>query len=259
MLSLHCCTLRCGITDIGILPKNQCCKTPTLITVAERFLHQVERPKTSYVASVQSSARYGFCFTFLSKGDDPFMPRQLRSSTANGGGQGDRMIMFSYGSNLCRGQMARRCPKAEALGRLTLPDWRLVFRGVADCIAAPGAVCYGGLWRITPDCERALDRYEGVARGIYRKQYVRLESRPEDEVLIYCMNSTGIFPPSEDYLASITGGYRDFALPETAYNALADAVKAGWDDKAPTQRELERHRRKGRPTLALPTQVRYIP
>jgi len=153
-------------------------------------------------------------------------------------------------------QMTQRCPKAEALGRLTLPDRRLVFRGVADCIAEPRAICYGGLWRITPECERALDHYEGVARGTYRKEYIRLEARPDDEILIYCMNSTKVFPPSEGYLASITEGYRDFAMPRTAYKALAAAVKAAGDDKIPTAIELERHRRKRRPRLALPTQRR---
>lgn len=165
-----------------------------------------------------------------------------------------RMIMFSYGSNLCMAQMARRCPKAETLGRLTLSDWRLVFRGVADCIAEPGAVCYGGLWRITSECERALDRYEGVGRGTYRKDYIRLEGHLDDEVLIYCMNSTRVFPPSVDYLASITEGYRDFAMPMTAYKALAAAVKAAWGEKGPTHSEPQYHRRKGHRRLALPTQ-----
>src|SRR5215471_3552853 len=108
------------------------------------------------------------------------------------------MLCFAYGSNLHVGQMAQRCPAAKPLGRIILPDWKLVFRGVADCVPEPGAVCYGGVWRITQDCERALDRYEGVRSGAYRKQYVPVTGDVEGEALIYVMNSTGIFPPSAD-------------------------------------------------------------
>src|SRR3954454_18755375 len=109
---------------------------------------------------------------------------------------------FAYGSNLHLAQMAKRCPAAVSLGRMKLPDHRLVFRGVADCIPVPGAVTYGGLWRITAACERALDNYEGVSMGLYRKEYVpiALPGGRIDDMLIYAMNSTGIFPPSAYYL-----------------------------------------------------------
>lgn len=157
------------------------------------------------------------------------------------------MIMFSYGSNLCMGQMRRRCPNATPLGRVLLPDWRLVFRGVADCVCEPGAVCHGGLWRITSACERALDRYEGVAGGAYRKEFIRLEDRPNEDVLIYCMNATGVLPPAVRYLASITEGYRDFAMPEAAFQVLAAAVRAAWDDKATMRADKPHHRRNGAP------------
>ena len=79
------------------------------------------------------------------------------------------MRYFAYGSNLNVAQMAQRCPGAKLLGRIKLPGWKLVFRGVADAIQEPGAFCYGGVWRITPEDEAALDTYEGVRHGLYRK------------------------------------------------------------------------------------------
>lgn len=162
------------------------------------------------------------------------------------------MLYFAYGSNLNKWQMARRCPRAVSLGRLKLPDWRLVFRGVADLIPDEGAFCWGGVWRITPECERALDYYEGVASGLYRKETIPIEPLADgtNEMLVYVMNSDGVFPPSESYLASIVKGYRDFRLPKSARAALNRAVAESWDDKAPSHMERQRHRRNGRPRLA---------
>lgn len=158
------------------------------------------------------------------------------------------MLYFAYGSNLNLAQMRVRCPKAKPVGSITLRDSRLVFRGVADCAYEPGATIPGGLWRITPECEAALDRYEGVASGMYRREMVPLTGFDgETEMLLYAMNSTGIMPPSEGYLASIVQGYRDFKLP---IKYLRDAVRASWDDKSPSHVERQRYRRIGRPALA---------
>jgi hypothetical protein len=154
------------------------------------------------------------------------------------------MLYFAYGSNLNIEQMKRRCPGATPLGRFSLTDARLVFRGVADCIYEAGAICEGGLWEITPQCEHALDIYEGISGGLYRKEYVESDAGP---ILLYQMNSTGIYPPSFGYLATIRRGYADFKLP---VSALSDAVKASHDDKHPSHHERKRHRRNGRPTLA---------
>jgi AIG2-like family len=168
---------------------------------------------------------------------------------------------FAYGSNLNVAQMAQRCPGAKPLGRIKLPGWKLVFRGVADAIQEPGAFCYGGVWRITPEDEAALDTHEGVRHGLYRKEYIPIEPMPdgEDCVLIYTTNSTGIFPPSESYLECIKQGYRDFKMPRNARRALLQAVKDAWDNKNPSYVERQRYRRKGRPKLAARPDVNTDP
>jgi gamma-glutamylcyclotransferase (GGCT)/AIG2-like uncharacterized protein YtfP len=157
------------------------------------------------------------------------------------------VLYFAYGSNLNRAAMAHRCPDAKPIGALKLTDARLVFRGVADCIYEEGSECPGAVWKLTPGCEAALDRYEGVSGGFYRKEYVTVTGfEGEDQMLLYVMNSTGIFPPSQHYYNVIKQGYRDFKLP---LKYLRAAVKAAWDDKAPSHRERQRHRRNGRPAL----------
>jgi hypothetical protein len=144
-------------------------------------------------------------------------------------------LMLAYGSNLHAEQMSRRCPAARSTGRMRLPHW-----------------LYGGVWLITAACEVALDRYEGIGSGMYRKEYLPLKPNRHgfDDMLVYRMNSTGIFPPSTGYLATIEQGYRDFHMPKAAHAGLQRAVHEAWDDKAPSHAERQRYRRTGRPKLA---------
>lgn len=165
------------------------------------------------------------------------------------------MLYFAYGSNLNKRAMAHRCEAATSIGKFYLDDASLVFRGVADCISAPGARCPGGVWKITAACERALDRYEGIAHGLYSKEYLPIAGIPgEHELMLYVMNSTGIMPPSTGYLEVIKEGYRDFGLPLAP---LHEAVQRSWDDKNKTRQERARYYRWGFPQLARPTQVSH--
>lgn len=159
------------------------------------------------------------------------------------------MLYFAYGSNLNVEQMLQRCPRAVKLGKLTLRDAKLVFRGVADCVYEPGGRCPGGIWKISPACERALDVYEGISTGLYRKEFMDIEGiEGESQIMLYSMNSTGIMPPSQRYLDVIRQGYIDFKLP---LDYLRAAVRESWDDKAPSHIERRRRIRDGRPPLGL--------
>lgn len=163
-------------------------------------------------------------------------------------------LYFAYGSNLNVQAMSQRCPKARKVGKLILPNARLVFRGVADCIYSRRSTCPGGLWRITPACEAALDRYEGVSGGLYRKEYLTVRLKPEaapEEVLIYVMNRGGIMPPWEDYIDTIAQGYRDFALDDQLWQ-LDRALEHSYDHKNKTPHLQRRWEQRGRPKLAKP-------
>lgn len=166
------------------------------------------------------------------------------------------MLYFAYGSNLNLAQMRYRCPAARIVGRFTLPNARLVFRMVADCIAEEGSECPGGLWEITPECERELDRFEGVTLsgdGSYYKDYFTVTT-PEGihQVLIYRSNSGGIYPPSENYFRTIEQGYKEFGLPLEALRAARDHA---WVEKNPTWHERRRLQGRGYISLAQPTPV----
>lgn len=162
------------------------------------------------------------------------------------------MLYFAYGSNLCIDHMRRRCPEAEPLRAMPVKDAALVFRGVADVTLRKNSFVQGGLWRITDECEKSLDRFEGVASKLYLKRYlqVRNEKGAVEDCLLYQMRiSKGIMPPAEAYLETIAQGYRDFDL-DLAY--LDAALQESWGSKKITETLRERHVRRGRPKLASP-------
>jgi hypothetical protein len=44
------------------------------------------------------------------------------------------MLYLAYGMNTNIDQMASRCPGSVSVGRVDIPDHRLVFRGVAETV-----------------------------------------------------------------------------------------------------------------------------
>jgi hypothetical protein len=116
----------------------------------------------------------------------------------------------------------------------------------------PDAKIPGGLWEITPECEAALDLYEGVAGGFYEKRYMLLRVNNEKRrCLFYKMrrHSNGILPPYGGYYETILKGYADFDL-DPAF--LKSALDRSWENKAMTPEMMERWTRKGRPALTRP-------
>ena len=120
------------------------------------------------------------------------------------------MLYFAYGSNLDKSQMRYRCPNATPIKSIALDKHKLVFRIYADIQFDDNSIIFGGLWNITEDCEKALDRYEGVKRNLYRKKYFLYHG---EKVLYYKMNDDYISQPYLDYAIVIRKGYNDFHLP----------------------------------------------
>ena len=148
-------------------------------------------------------------------------------------------LYLAYGSNLCIRQMKIRCPKAEPIGTTFIFNNRLVFRGVADVEKAEGFKVPVGVWRITKECERALDIYEGVKNGLYIKRNCRL--RDGAVAMFYKMKSTDILPPSDYYLDVIREGYGDFGLDPAA---LDEAVRHSMKRRRASRELLERQARR---------------
>jgi hypothetical protein len=126
----------------------------------------------------------------------------------------DHDLYFAYGANLNLTTMGKRCPSAVPLKVTTLTGWKMVFHGAADIIPAPRSCVYGALYRITPADKAALDRYEGVERGVYTDI---LFADGGNTIFAYhmdCEITEKLSPPTEKYLRIIRQGYLDWKLPD---------------------------------------------
>ena len=147
---------------------------------------------------------------------------------------------IAYGSNLDCQQMAYRCPTAEPIGKGLLHDYRLVFQGSpygahANVIPEEGQEVPVAIWEISPQDERALDRYEGVKAGYYTREFLPIEVNGETvEALIYIMTPHNHGIPADGYLATIARGYADFDLP---IKYLNDAVLYS-EDRTPYDKRM---------------------
>jgi len=132
------------------------------------------------------------------------------------------MYYLAYGMNMNRAAMRQRCPKAKPMGGFYLPNYRLIFRGVADFRADRDCMLPVVAWKITHDCLRALDRLEGYPT-LYDRRFIN------GEWLIYDMNGNkgGIGRPSAHYYEMIKDGYDAFGLDDYFLrSALRDAELA---------------------------------
>jgi uncharacterized protein len=119
---------------------------------------------------------------------------------------------LAYGSNLCAEQMARRCPAAVPGAVVALEGWRFVINrcGVATLLPVPGARTLGLVWQLTAPCEAALDGFEGVATGDYRKVEMLVGGEP---ALLYLEAEESPGFPRGGYLERILAAAERLDLP----------------------------------------------
>jgi gamma-glutamylcyclotransferase (GGCT)/AIG2-like uncharacterized protein YtfP len=134
-------------------------------------------------------------------------------------------LYFAYGSNMSRTLMAARCPAARALGPVRLCGYRFIISGdrYASVAPAPGACVHGVLWRLTARDLAALNAYESLDSGLYRRVLlpVRHASGPV-RALVYVGRSRQRGIPKPGYHDGIVlPAARDWALPKTYLEELA--------------------------------------
>lgn len=86
-------------------------------------------------------------------------------------------LYFAYGANMERDAMRKRCPGATALGIAALRGHRYVIaRGYGAFARAPGRAVFGVLWRLTPRDLAALNLFESLDSGLYRRARVTVQA-----------------------------------------------------------------------------------
>ena len=126
-------------------------------------------------------------------------------------------LYFAYGTNMDRRAMTQRCPRSRPLGRARLARHRLFFMacGAASVMRDPKACVHGVLWELAPSDVGALDRYEEVGRGLYRKILAPVLREPTGsaQALIYVGSESLAGAPRADHLAAILAAAADWELP----------------------------------------------
>lgn len=119
------------------------------------------------------------------------------------------MYYFAYGMNTNLDQMAQRAPRAKCMGAARLPYYRFRFAYHADIVPDRASSVWGVLWRVTPDCRRALDTLEG-----YPDYYNVCEVDVVQNGQVYVAEAYYMNPgheddfPSDSYLNMVMEGYR---------------------------------------------------
>ena len=142
-------------------------------------------------------------------------------------------LYFAYGSNLDLEQMAQRCPDAEIVGPVRLENYELRFRGSGFATVAPkkGSTVHGLVWKLTPNCEQSLDRYEGYPHFYYKTELELplAETGKKLTAFVYIMHEErrlGI--PTSAYVSTCKFGYTifgfDFKYLDEAYEKSLKGV-----------------------------------
>jgi hypothetical protein len=133
-------------------------------------------------------------------------------------------LYFAYGSNMDRHAMASRCPASKPVGVSRLPRHRFMIMadGFASITRDPNRTVFGVLWDLALADVKALDRYEGLHRGLYAKiSQPVITSRGAVRALVYVARSSAPGRPRPHYLEGVIAAGRDFDLPEDYLHELA--------------------------------------
>jgi gamma-glutamylcyclotransferase (GGCT)/AIG2-like uncharacterized protein YtfP len=133
---------------------------------------------------------------------------------------------FAYGSNMDPEQMGARCPGAvlEGVGALRGYRFLITETGFGSVVPDPESTVHGVVWRLLPGDEAALDAYEGVESGLYRKitARVQLASPAESvEAMLYVATTDRPGRPKPGYLEKVLEAARHHGLPPAYLEELA--------------------------------------
>lgn len=147
-------------------------------------------------------------------------------------------VSFAYGSNMCRAPMAARCPGARTLGIGRLSGFRFIImkNGYASIVRAPGATVYGVVWRLTPRDLAALNVYENIDSGLYRRENLPVAIGERTvSALVYLGREDRIGEPRPGYMNSVINAALDWNLPAAYVEELNRWTNGGWRGARPVE------------------------
>jgi len=130
------------------------------------------------------------------------------------------MYYFAYDLTLKRDQMLKVCPESKPKFTATLhhyqlifTDWTRLWRGATATVKAlRGGKMLGGIYEVTEDCLKKLDKYHGTDYHRLNVTVNNEDSEPVESVT-YIRNRPGDqAKPSPEYLAIMQQGYKEWRL-----------------------------------------------
>jgi hypothetical protein len=128
-------------------------------------------------------------------------------------------LYFAYGANMHPGNMRYRCPQARAMGAFVLRDWQLKFYCHATVEQRRGTECPGVLWSLTPECERALDLFEGFPYYYTKRTWMQ----DGVQFFFYEMNEPKTGTPGSGYVQDIRESYDFWQINRQYLNQVIHA------------------------------------
>jgi gamma-glutamylcyclotransferase (GGCT)/AIG2-like uncharacterized protein YtfP len=127
-------------------------------------------------------------------------------------------LYFAYGANMDIKAMAERCPRSRPLGRARLARHRLIImaEGFASVTQDPRANVHGVLWDLALSDVPALDRFEDIARGLYKKiqQPVLREPFGSARAFVYVGHWAEPGVPRPGYIEGVIAAARHWGFPK---------------------------------------------
>lgn len=130
---------------------------------------------------------------------------------------------FAYGANMDVAAMRHRCPASVPLGPARLMGYRFLIMcdGTASVRHRSGAVVHGLLWRLAQADVPALDRFEEVDAGLYRKAVLPvLREAGGTQALVYLGHTVEEGVPAPGYLEAVVASASALLLPERYIRSL---------------------------------------
>jgi hypothetical protein len=145
-------------------------------------------------------------------------------------------LYFAYGANMERAAMRRRCPAAVALGPAVLRGWRYgIVGGYGSVMPARGTSVFGVLWRLTPRDLGALNAFESLDSGLYRRAMLTVEiAGRRARALVYVGRQRGKRWPMPGYQERLVDAAQQWRLPK-GYIAELQRLAPGYRGARPAE------------------------
>lgn len=151
-----------------------------------------------------------------------------------------KRLYAAYGSNLNLEQMGYRCPTAKVYSKGMIYGYRLLFKGVPENAyltieSSKDDKVPVLVWKIQPEDEDALDRYEGYPDYYYKKDIpVELETGEIVTAMVYIMTDkikdrNHLNLPSRRYLTTVKEGYESAGFDLSFLEKAIEISKIGKD------------------------------